>query len=234
MPPAASKTGVRLACGYGRLPGGAIDSAAAATTTCAAPQNDSRGSSFCPFIAACWPLPASLLSSSLQQRFAQGGPPAMPVTVAPPIAKRVTQWDEFSGPLRGGRLGRGARARLGLHRQAAFPRRPARQCRRPAVHHRQAAVRDRRRERRGRGRAQQGAGRPRRAAGPARRLADQPRAPSPTREYDQRKANLNVARAQLKAAEAALRNRPSSTSTGPTCARRWPAASPTARSMPAT
>jgi len=29
--------------------------------------------------------------------FAQGGPPAMPVTVAQPMAKRVTQWDEFSG-----------------------------------------------------------------------------------------------------------------------------------------
>jgi RND family efflux transporter MFP subunit len=29
--------------------------------------------------------------------FAQGGPPAMPVSVAPPVAKRVTQWDEFSG-----------------------------------------------------------------------------------------------------------------------------------------
>jgi RND family efflux transporter MFP subunit len=28
---------------------------------------------------------------------AQGGPPAMPVTIASPIAKRVTQWDEFSG-----------------------------------------------------------------------------------------------------------------------------------------
>ena len=28
---------------------------------------------------------------------AQGGPPAMPVTVSPPVAKRVTQWDEFSG-----------------------------------------------------------------------------------------------------------------------------------------
>ena len=27
----------------------------------------------------------------------QGGPPAMPVSVAPPIAKRVTQWDEYSG-----------------------------------------------------------------------------------------------------------------------------------------
>jgi RND family efflux transporter MFP subunit len=29
--------------------------------------------------------------------FAQGGPPAVAVDVAPPIAKRVTQWDEFSG-----------------------------------------------------------------------------------------------------------------------------------------
>ncbi len=28
---------------------------------------------------------------------AQGGPPAMPVTVAQPIAKQVTQWDEYSG-----------------------------------------------------------------------------------------------------------------------------------------
>jgi multidrug efflux system membrane fusion protein len=28
---------------------------------------------------------------------AQGGPPAMPVSVAPPVAKRVTQWDEYSG-----------------------------------------------------------------------------------------------------------------------------------------
>jgi multidrug efflux system membrane fusion protein len=28
---------------------------------------------------------------------AQGGPPAMPVSVSEPIAKRVTQWDEYSG-----------------------------------------------------------------------------------------------------------------------------------------
>ena len=69
----------------------------------------------------------------------------MPVSVAPPIAKRVTQWDEYSGRFEAVRLGRGARPRLGLHRQAAFQGRPARQCRRPAVHHRQAAVRDRRR-----------------------------------------------------------------------------------------
>ena len=28
---------------------------------------------------------------------AQGGPPAMPVSVSAPVAKRVTQWDEYSG-----------------------------------------------------------------------------------------------------------------------------------------
>lgn len=38
---------------------------------------------------------AFLVTSSAA--FAQGGPPAMPVTISPPIAKRVTQWDEFSG-----------------------------------------------------------------------------------------------------------------------------------------
>jgi RND family efflux transporter MFP subunit len=56
-------------------------------------------------------------------------------------------------------------------------------------------------------------------------------------DYDQRKANLAVARAQLKTAEAAVRNAELSaapSSSGPTCARRSPAASPTARSMPAT
>ena len=27
----------------------------------------------------------------------QGPPPKIPVTVAPPLAKRITQWDEYSG-----------------------------------------------------------------------------------------------------------------------------------------
>src|SRR5258707_4083939 len=36
-------------------------------------------------------------STAASAAFAQGGPPAMPVTIAPPIAKRVTQWDESSG-----------------------------------------------------------------------------------------------------------------------------------------
>ena len=43
-------------------------------------------------------------------------------------------------PLRRGRLGRGARARLRLSRQGAFQRRPDRQAGRSPVHHRQAAV----------------------------------------------------------------------------------------------
>jgi len=38
-----------------------------------------------------------VISTAVPAAFAQGGPPAMPVTIAPPIAKRVTQWDEFSG-----------------------------------------------------------------------------------------------------------------------------------------
>lgn len=36
-----------------------------------------------------WALPAA--------SFAQGAPPAMPVGVSEPIAKRITQWDEYSG-----------------------------------------------------------------------------------------------------------------------------------------
>ena len=38
-----------------------------------------------------------LVAAGLSPGFAQGGPPAMPVSVSPPLAKRVTQWDEFSG-----------------------------------------------------------------------------------------------------------------------------------------
>src|SRR5258708_37683316 len=54
-----------------------------------------------------WPVHRRLLaaaslacvvtSTAAPAAFAQGGPPAMPVTIAPPIAKRVTQWDESSG-----------------------------------------------------------------------------------------------------------------------------------------
>jgi multidrug efflux system membrane fusion protein len=41
-------------------------------------------------------LIAGLLVSA-STAFAQGGPPAMPVSISAPIAKRVTQWDEYSG-----------------------------------------------------------------------------------------------------------------------------------------
>lgn len=42
-------------------------------------------------------LAAALTLSAAPSTFAQGGPPAMPVGVAEPLAKRVTQWDEYSG-----------------------------------------------------------------------------------------------------------------------------------------
>lgn len=40
---------------------------------------------------------AAILVLTTTPAMAQGGPPAMPVGVAEPIAKRVTQWDEYSG-----------------------------------------------------------------------------------------------------------------------------------------
>ena len=40
---------------------------------------------------------ASVLALAATTALAQGGPPAMPVGVAEPLAKRVTQWDEYSG-----------------------------------------------------------------------------------------------------------------------------------------
>lgn len=42
-----------------------------------------------------WALVLALLSAS--GALAQGPPPAPPVTVSPPIAKRITTWDEYSG-----------------------------------------------------------------------------------------------------------------------------------------
>lgn len=42
-------------------------------------------------------LVCAILLGSIAPAFAQGGPPALAVTVAPPIAKRITQWDEYSG-----------------------------------------------------------------------------------------------------------------------------------------
>ncbi|MBI3199206.1 MAG: efflux RND transporter periplasmic adaptor subunit [Rhodospirillales bacterium] len=40
---------------------------------------------------------AAVLAFAAAPVMAQGGPPAMPVSVAEPLAKRITQWDEFSG-----------------------------------------------------------------------------------------------------------------------------------------
>lgn len=40
---------------------------------------------------------AVLLPALSAEAFAQGAPPAPPVTVASPLAKRVTNWDEFTG-----------------------------------------------------------------------------------------------------------------------------------------
>ncbi len=40
---------------------------------------------------------AAALALAATPALAQGGPPAMPVGVAEPTAKRVTQWDEYSG-----------------------------------------------------------------------------------------------------------------------------------------
>jgi len=40
---------------------------------------------------------AALTLIATTAALAQGGPPAMPVSVAEPLAKRVIQWDEFSG-----------------------------------------------------------------------------------------------------------------------------------------
>ena len=40
---------------------------------------------------------AAVLALAATPALAQGGPPAMPVGVAEPLAKRVTQWDEYSG-----------------------------------------------------------------------------------------------------------------------------------------
>jgi RND family efflux transporter MFP subunit len=40
---------------------------------------------------------SALLLVSASTAYAQGAPPATPVSVSPPIAKRVTQWDEYSG-----------------------------------------------------------------------------------------------------------------------------------------
>src|SRR4029453_11011498 len=57
----------------------------------------SRGSSLLPLHRRLLAAAGLAFFVILSARFTQGGPPAMPVTISPPMAKRVTQWDEFSG-----------------------------------------------------------------------------------------------------------------------------------------
>src|SRR5215831_11823063 len=136
---------------------------------------------------------------------AQGGPPATQVDVAPPVAKRVTQWDEFSGRFEAVASVE-IRARVsGFIEELHFKdgqlvnvgdplftidKRPYE----IAVESAKAEV--------ARNKAQVGLAELQVQRGAslitARTIADQ--------EYDTRKANLDVARAQFKAAEAGLRN----------------------------
>jgi multidrug efflux system membrane fusion protein len=136
---------------------------------------------------------------------AQGGPPAMPVSIAPPIAKRVTQWDEYSGRFEAVASVE-VRARVSgfidkLHFKDGqlvnvgdplftIDKRPFE----IAVDSADAEVaRNKAQVNLADLQVQRGA-----SLISSRTITDQ--------EYDQRKANLKVAQAQLKAAEAGLRS----------------------------
>ena len=147
----------------------------------------------------------SLGISTASTGFAQGAPPAMPVGVAPPVAKRVTQWDEYSGRFEA-RAAVEIRARVsGFIEQQQFKDGQWVKAgdklfiidRRPydiAVEQAAAEV--------ARTNAQVNLTETQVQRGSSliasRTITDQ--------DYDTRKANLDVARAQLKAAEAGLRN----------------------------
>ncbi|MGH8430487.1 MAG: efflux RND transporter periplasmic adaptor subunit, partial [Solimonas sp.] len=149
---------------------------------------------------------AGLFFLSLSEpSLAQGGPPAMPVDVSPPVAKRVTQWDEYSGRFEAVASVE-VRARVsGFIEQLHFKDGQLVNVgdllftidKRPfdiAVESAKAEV--------ARNKAQVGLAELQVERGASliksRTITDQ--------EYDQRKANLDVARAQLKAAEAGLRS----------------------------
>ena len=204
------------------------------TTTCAAPHNSAGELLFARLSSPAGRCRPRFSSSLQRRRFAQGGPPAMPVSVAAADRQARHAMGRIFRALRGGGLGRGARPRLGLHREAAFQGRPARQGRRSAVHHRQAAVTTSPstapRPRSLRNKAQVGLAELQVQRGASLinvedhhrgRRTTSARPTSPSRAPSSRPPKRRCAR-------------PSSTSTGPTCARRSPAASPTARSMPAT
>ncbi|MBX9924867.1 MAG: efflux RND transporter periplasmic adaptor subunit [Hyphomicrobiaceae bacterium] len=44
-----------------------------------------------------WWLLAIVIGATASASYAQQGPPAFPVTFAPPVEKRITNWDEYSG-----------------------------------------------------------------------------------------------------------------------------------------
>ena len=153
------------------------------------------------FLAVAGLLLVSIPTAAL----AEGGPPATPVDVAQPVAKRVTQWDEFSGRFEAVASVE-VRARVSgfieeLHFRdgqlvnAGDPlftidKRPYE----IAVESAKAEV--------ARNKAQVGLAELQVQRGASlinsKTITDQ--------EYDQRKANLDVARAQFKAAEANLRS----------------------------
>ena len=149
-------------------------------------------------------LAGSFFLTFTSAAFAQGGPPAMPVSVAAPVAKRVIQWDEYSGRFEPVASVEG-RARVSgfidkLHFRDGqivnvgdplftIDKRPFE----IAVESAQAEVaRNKAQVDLADLQVQRGA-----SLISSRTITDA--------EYDQRKANLQVARAQLKTAEAAVR-----------------------------
>ena len=64
-----------------------------------------------------------LVAACNEQQSAQQPPPPPPVTVATPLVKRITEWDEFTGRFEATASGRGARPRLRLPAGSEFRRR---------------------------------------------------------------------------------------------------------------
>jgi|FEC22Drversion2_1045045.scaffolds.fasta_scaffold00380_35 membrane fusion protein, multidrug efflux system len=188
-----------------------IETATRYNHMCRAAKWSARGSSclsaYPRRLLAAASLFLSLTSTSVlaPPALAQGGPPAMPVTIAPPVAKRVTQWDEFSGRFEAVAQVE-VRARVSgfidkIHFKDGqlvnvgdllftIDKRPFE----IAVQSAEAEV--------ARNKAQVDIAELQVERGAA--LVKSKNIPEA--EYDQRKANLAVARAQLKAAEAAVRN----------------------------
>ena len=165
----------------------------------------SRGSSLLSFYRRLLVAAGLAFFVTSSAALAQGGPPAMPVTISPPMAKRITQWDEFSGRFEAVASVE-VRARVSgfidkIHFKDGqlvsvgdllftIDKRPFE----IAVESAEAEV--------ARNKAQVDIAELQVERGAA--LVKSRNIPDA--EYDQRKANLAVARAQLKTAEAAVRN----------------------------